>query len=84
MKDKIKDWLEYKRERGEKYKPRGLAALYAKFEKMGCFRTGDAIDNSMACGYQGIVEPRGAKTSGSPGIVLNSMGGIANWREVWK
>ena len=49
----ITEWLAYKRERGQTYKPRGLKALYAECLKLGAGLPA-AIQNSMARNYAGI------------------------------
>lgn len=58
----ISDWLAYKAERRESYKPTGLKALYTKLMDFGSSLP-DAISASMASNYAGIFA---AKTGGGP------------------
>ena len=55
----INDWIAYKREKGQSYKPRGLQALYADCIKFGAGLP-DAIQNSMAKNYAGIYAGNGS------------------------
>lgn len=74
---KLDEWLAYKAERREKYKPQGLKTLINKAEKevatYGEAAVMDVIDSSMSSGYQGIVWDRlagshaGSKTAGYAG-----------------
>lgn len=63
------DWLEYKREKKDTYKPKGLKALLTQIQnaakQYGDKATIDAILHSMASNYQGIVWDR-IKTSKKP------------------
>lgn len=62
VKDKVNEWLQYKRERREDYKPMGLKSLITqvgKHEKQsGGTAVIDVIDFSMAQGYKGILWDR--------------------------
>ena len=64
----LRDWIAYKKERRESYKPMGLKALITKMENLektvGSNGVVDAINNSMACGYKGIF-PAKSKTGDS-------------------
>lgn len=56
---KVGDWLRYKRERRENYKPMGLKSLLTSVRKQA-WQYGDEavislIDQSMAANYQGII-----------------------------
>jgi hypothetical protein len=53
----IDEWLAYKREKGQTYKPRGLASLWAKCREMGASLPA-AISESMANNYAGIYPPK--------------------------
>lgn len=55
----IREWLAYKRERNQGYKPKGLNALWATCRKLG---TGlpAAIEHSMASNYAGIYPAKDA------------------------
>lgn len=59
LKGKIKDWLEYKTEKKDKYTTIGLKTLLKKIEdnaiKYGDKTIIELIDDSMACNYSGIV-----------------------------
>lgn len=65
----LNDWLVYKKERRESYKPKGFAALLKKLSDMGEQGAIAAIRNSMSSNYAGVFEPRGhgvtSRTSGS-------------------
>ncbi len=59
IKNKVKDWLEYKEERKEMYKEKGLNALLARLERAtsqyGVEKVLNLIDECMANGYKGII-----------------------------
>lgn len=57
----IKDWLEYKRQRGENYKPKGLEALFRKFKDIDPKARREAVDFSMSNSYSGLFAPNGSK-----------------------
>lgn len=59
----VAEWLAYKAEKGQRYKPRGLKAVYAQLAAMGEARAIAAIRASMAANYAGIFEPN---TTGPP------------------
>ncbi len=58
-KAKIKEWLTYKKERKENYKPTGLNSLLTQIEnnisKYGEQKVIDLISECMAAGYKGII-----------------------------
>ena len=62
VRDKLNQWLAYKKERRESYKPTGLQALGTRIrssvEKYGEYAVCELIDNSMSSGYQGILFDR--------------------------
>ena len=68
MRAKLEQWLAYKKERWESYKPVGLQTLVNKIrtsaEKYGEFAVCELIDNSMSSGYQGILFDRLQQKSG--------------------
>ena len=72
MQAKLDQWLAYKKERRENYKPTGLQALVTKIrssvDKYGEAAVCELIDNSMSSGYQGILfdrlQQRGGTTRG--------------------
>lgn len=58
IKDKIKEWLEYKKENGQRYKPKGLEVLLRRLEReykeKGEQYVIDEIEYSMSNRYAGI------------------------------
>lgn len=50
----IEEWLAYKREKGQTYKPRGLAKLFKDLSMMA--NPTAAIEKSMACNYAGVFD----------------------------
>lgn len=52
----IQEWLEYKKERGQVYKPRGLLALWSRLREIPEKSRASAIRGSMASNYSGIFE----------------------------
>lgn len=60
--DAFREWLSYKAEKRQPYKPRGLKSLITQVqryaEQFGDFATANAIMDSMASNYQGIVFDR--------------------------
>lgn len=60
--DAFNEWLSYKAEKRQPYKPRGLKSLITQVqryaEQFGDFATANAIMDSMASNYQGIVFDR--------------------------
>ena len=66
LQEKLRQWLSYKQERRESYKPVGLQALVTKIkssaEQYGDSAVCDLIDLSMSSGYQGILFDRLKKT----------------------
>lgn len=68
LQEKLRQWLAYKQERRESYKPVGLQALVTKIkssaEQYGDSAVCDLIDLSMSSGYQGILFDRLQKQAG--------------------
>lgn len=62
LQEAFDDWLAYKKEKRQPYKPRGLKSLVTQVERyaeqFGEAETANAIRNSMASNYQGIVFDR--------------------------
>lgn len=60
--EKVDEWLRYKSERGQKYKPVGLKALYGKIQaaekSYGTTAVIAAIDNSITNNWQGLFFDR--------------------------
>lgn len=61
------DWKQHKRERGETYRPTGLAALLKKLDALGPAAAAAAIAHSIAANYAGIYPAPSAKPSGGGG-----------------
>ncbi len=55
----LQKWLDYKRERGQRYKEIGLATLLKQVAEIGPARLIRAIDRSIANNYHGIHEGEG-------------------------
>lgn len=66
----VTDWLTYKQERRESYKPTGLKSMLTQVKnaaaEYGDAAVVDIIRDSMASGYQGIIFDR-LKKGGAPG-----------------
>lgn len=61
----ILDWIAYKRERGQAYKPLGLNALWRTLRAISEADREEAIRGSMANNYAGIFPPKGGSNGGS-------------------
>lgn len=59
-------WLGYKRGRGEKYQEVGLKQLYKLLVSLGPERAMAAVEFSIACRYQGIIEQKNGNGNGKP------------------
>ncbi|MBL8023904.1 MAG: hypothetical protein JNK54_06445 [Elusimicrobia bacterium] len=57
--ESIMGWLEYKREKGQSYKTKGLESLWRMIRAIPPNERKASIDNSMACNYAGIFPPKG-------------------------
>lgn len=55
----IKDWLEYKKQRGQTYKPKGLEALWRAFRAIPAGRRRESVDHSMANNWSGLFQKNG-------------------------
>lgn len=64
------EWLAYKRERRESYKPQGLKALFSRAQdcagRYGGQAVADAIQDSMASNYQGVAWDKLRRRQASP------------------
>lgn len=64
--DAFNEWIAYKNEKRQPYKPRGLKSLITQVQRyadqFGDFATANAILDSMASNYQGIVFDRLERT----------------------
>ena len=72
VKEEVEKWLEYKKERKDKYTEIGFKSLLTKIEKK-CNEFGndaviDVIENSIVSGYQGIIWDK-LKKGGNNGTV---------------
>ena len=70
LREKFDEWLAYKSERGQKYKPTGLKSLIKKIED-GVRDHGEAfvisaIDNSISNNWQGLFFDRAGKQEAVP------------------
>lgn len=55
----LEEWLAYKQERGESYKPRGLKGLITKITRdMSPASFSIAVSNSIASNYSGLFQPK--------------------------
>lgn len=61
----ILDWIAYKRERRQAYKPKGLEALWRSIRKIPPDLRRAAVDQSMANNYQGLFAPKGGGYAGT-------------------
>ena len=80
MQMKLGQWLVYKKERRENYKPTGLQVLVTRIrtsaEKYGEAAVCELIDNSMSSGYRGILFDRLQQRGAVPKVQKNT---IPSW-----
>ena len=78
LQEKVKQWLDYKRERRESYKPSGLTALLSQIRRCaaehGETDICELIDYSMSSGYKGILFDRLPKKTAAVGNTAKAMG----------
>lgn len=55
----IKDWLEYKRQKNQTYKPKGLEALWRMIRAIPPEKRRESIDHSMSNNWSGLFEKKG-------------------------
>lgn len=55
----IRDWMEYKRQKGQGYKPKGLEAFWNTFRAIPPAKRREAVNRSMAANWAGLFEHRG-------------------------
>lgn len=76
LREAVFDWLAYKKERRESYKPTGLKSLISRIQnyanQFGDTETAGAIRDSMASNYAGIVFDRIGRTSGGSHEMSNT------------
>ena len=70
LSETVKDWLSYKKEKRQNYKPTGLKTLLTQIkqhaEKYGDKAVIDLIRESMSSNYQGIIFDRLSKARAAP------------------
>ena len=70
LSETVKDWLSYKKEKRQNYKPTGLKTLLTQIkqhaEKYGDKAVIDLIHESMSSNYQGIIFDRLSKARAAP------------------
>lgn len=54
----INDWLEYKKQKGQGYKPKGLEALWRTFRAIPENKRREAVDFSMSNNWSGLFEKK--------------------------
>lgn len=75
----VREWLQFKREKNQRYKPTGLKGLYRTMVEMGPQRTIAAIHHSIAGNYAGLVDPKnGALPHKTPYRPINN-GDAVTW-----
>ena len=79
----VRDWLAYKQERREAYKPTGLKNLLAEIERREAQAGPEAviavIRLSMANGWRGIIWDRMEKGGASDGPAANAYAALETW-----
>lgn len=55
----ILDWLEYKKEKGKTYKPKGLEAFWRVFRAIPKSKRRESVDYCMANNWDGLFEKKG-------------------------
>lgn len=65
IKKEILNWLEYKREKGQTYKPKGISALFSDLRRIPREKRAESINFSMASNYSGIFEKKGQSSQSS-------------------
>jgi len=74
VKEKLKEWLAYKKERREGYKETGLRALITtvshREQEAGSSAVIDVINDSMSQGYKGIIWDRMKKQTARSGTTV--------------
>lgn len=58
------EWIEFKREKGQGYKPKGIKKLLSRLAAWGPVRSIQSIEHSMASNYSGLFEPRAGPGQG--------------------
>ena len=70
-KEALTNWVQYKKERRENYKPQGLRSLITQMEKLetssGADMVVNSINNSMANGYKGIFPAKDNRQQATSG-----------------
>ncbi len=55
----IREWLQYKREKGQRYKPTGLKSLWNKIRAIPKDKRKESIDQSIGNNWAGLFEAKG-------------------------
>jgi hypothetical protein len=61
----INDWLEYKRQKGQMYKPKGLEALWRSIRLIPKDKRREAVDHSMSNNWSGLFQKNGGNNGRS-------------------
>ena len=77
QRQEIEAWIAYKKEKGKKYRPIGLNALWDKMRKIGKDKLKQVIENSMANNWEGLFE---LKEGGNGTRYGSGSGGMGNQR----
>jgi hypothetical protein len=74
----IKNWLEYKRQKGQRYKPKGLEALWRAIRAIPENKRKESIENCMANNWAGLFEKTGGNNGhkGIDGKLHAEIGGV--------
>lgn len=70
----IQDWLEYKKQRGQTYKPKGLEALWRSFRAIPPEKRREAVDHSMSNNWSGLFEKKSFNPSPTPPLPREVIG----------
>lgn len=60
----IRDWLDYKKQKGQAYKPKGLDALWRAVRAIPADKRREAVDHSMANNWSGLFQKNGGNGNG--------------------
>jgi hypothetical protein len=78
----MEDWLRYKSEKGQRYKPTGFAALLRKLEGLPVERLRAVVEESMSANYSGLFPERQGVVPARPVAVQKPDGkSVKSWAE---
>jgi len=82
----VRDWLEYKRELREGYKPLGFKSLLEQFEGWGLAKSKVSVHRSMAANWKGLFEPKdmASHARGSPATAQKNLYGYSQGANIVK